>query len=258
MEPQFAVTLTTRNNAPTIRGCLESILPDVEGRGEVTVVDAASTDGTGPILADLAARWPELKVVTEDLNRGRGRNRAAALARAPVLLTQVDADNVYQRGSLARAAAAVASSDRELLLVEGEHDPNPSCTRCYGWKREAFERLGGYPPIQFEEDLAIVQRAIEKGLRIDRFRIDRLGDDLKDRGIAAFQMPPYRRLPSVVRTARLFRRVGYRYPEYVRFLWLTRRGGPRFAAATALGAYAYLRPNGPTAFGGRGPAGPGG
>jgi glycosyltransferase involved in cell wall biosynthesis len=254
VEPRFAVTLTTRNNAPTIRACLASIRDDVQGLGEIVVVDAASTDGTAAILAELAGGWPELRVVEEALNRGRGRNRSVELTRAPVVLTQVDADNVYRRGSLRAAAEAVASGDSDLLLVEGEHDPNPSCTRCYGWKRAAFDRIGGYPPVQYEEDLAIVREAIARGLKIAAFRVDRLGDDLKERGVAAYQLPAHRRLPAVVRAARMFRQVGYRYPEYVRFLWLTRRGAGHFAAATGLGAYAYLRPNGPTAQGGRGSA----
>ncbi len=251
--PAFAVTLTTRNNAATVRECLESILPQVRGVGEVVVVDAGSTDGTAEILAELSRAWPELTVVSAPLNRGEGRSRAVRESRAPIVLSQVDADNRYFPGSFVAAATATASSDRDLLLVEGEHDPNPSCTRCYAWKRTSFERLGGYPPIQYEEDLAVIQHALHDGLRLGAYRVPRLGDDLKPRGpTTAFRLPVHRRLAPFVRTARLFRRLGYGYLEYTRFLWLTRRGAARFVGGVGLAAYAYLTPAGPASTGGQG------
>ena len=252
-DPAFAVTMTTKNNATTIRRSLESLGAEVRGQGEIVIVDAHSTDGTWEILSEMTATVPELRAISADLNRGLGRSRAVAESRAPIVISQIDADNVYTEGSLRAAARAIAESDDDVLLVEGEFDANPSCTRCYTWKRAAFERIGGYPPIQYEEDLALVQHALRAGLKVASFRVPRLGDDLKPRGPqTAYRLPVHRRLAPVVRTARLFQRLGFSYPEYVRFLWLTRRGIVRFAGASALGAYAFLSPHGPASSGGRG------
>ncbi|HTT73847.1 MAG TPA: glycosyltransferase family A protein [Thermoplasmata archaeon] len=244
-DPGFSVTMTVRNNVDTIRTCLDSLLPQVKGDGEIVVVDARSNDGTWEALREISAAHPELRVFSEPANRGEGRNRAAAEARYPYLLTHVDGDNRYAPGALAAAARAIAAARVDLLLVEGVQDPNPACTRCYAWTRAGFVRVGGYPPTQYEEDIGVLLRALRAGIAIGRLHLPRVGDDLKPRpDTTAYRRPAYERGPALVRAARMFRRVGYTYREYVRFLWLTRHGGVRFALGSVLGAYGYLSPRG--------------
>ena len=63
---------------------------------ELVVVDDASTDGSPRIMAELAARHPELRVVRHDQNRGKGAALATGLrqVQGDIVLIQ-DADLEY-------------------------------------------------------------------------------------------------------------------------------------------------------------------
>ena len=63
------------NDAPTIAGVVEACLEAMEEagvEGDLTVVDDGSTDESAAVLADLAARHPNVSVVRHDANRGYG------------------------------------------------------------------------------------------------------------------------------------------------------------------------------------------
>jgi glycosyltransferase involved in cell wall biosynthesis len=62
-------------------------------RHEVIVVDDGSTDGTGALAAEIAARDPHLRVVSHEINRGYGsalRSGIAAATMPWVFLTDAD------------------------------------------------------------------------------------------------------------------------------------------------------------------------
>jgi glycosyltransferase involved in cell wall biosynthesis len=241
--PWFAATMTVRNNADTIRDAVASIAPDLEQGGELTVVDAESTDGTWPILVSVGEHNPRIRVRQVACNRGTGRNLAVGMSRAPVVLTTIDADNRYAPGVLARVAAAVRDSPRwDMLMAIGLEDRDPSSSRFYAWKRERLLEVGGFPDTQYMEEDGLLLRALRRPLRVGRFAAEHVAEDLKARPAHHLpNVPVWRRYGHTVRAARKFQWFGFRFPEYARFLWMTRRGPARFGAGFTLSAYGYLR-----------------
>lgn len=241
--PWFAVTMTVRNNASTIGDSLASFLPLAPHGGELVVVDAESTDGTREILERVAAEHPEVSVLVRACNRGVGRNLAARASHAPVVLTQVDGDNRYAPGVLVAVASFLrARPELGLVFSVGAGDRDPSLTRFYAWRRDAFEQAGGYPDTQEREDPPLLLRAFRAGFGIGRCVVPRGADDLKPRpGGWAPTVSPWRRGAHTATAARKFRVMGFRFPEYARLLWLTRRTTPRLVAGLLLGAGAYVQ-----------------
>jgi glycosyltransferase involved in cell wall biosynthesis len=240
--PWFALTMTVRNNATTIGRTVASLLPELEAGGELAIVDAVSTDATREELARATGSDPRVHVVSEPCNRGEGRNRAIALTRAPIVLSQIDADNRYHPGVLSRAAAALrdAPSERVLNGVALD-DPNPSSTRFFVWRRSTLDRLGGYPRVQVAEELGLVLKSYRAGVQFDRFVVPRIADDLKPRSAThGAKSPVWSRRHVTVRAAKKFGVLHYSYPEFVRYLSMTRRTTPRFLAGVGLGAAGYL------------------
>ena len=83
--PAVSVLIPTRNRKQLLADTLASVLAQTTAL-EVIVVDDGSTDGTADLVAE---RFPTVRVIRHDVPTGpaRGRNEAAALARAPVLFT---------------------------------------------------------------------------------------------------------------------------------------------------------------------------
>jgi glycosyltransferase involved in cell wall biosynthesis len=241
--PWFAATMTVRNNADTIREAIASIAPALEQGGELTVVDAVSTDGTWPLLVSAGEHNPRIRVRQVACNRGTGRNLAVEMSRAPVVLTTIDADNRYAPGILSRVAAAVRDSPNwDMLMAIGLRDRDPSSSRFYAWKRAALLKVGGFPNTQYMEEDGLLLRALRHPLRVGRYAAPNVADDLKVRPAHHLpNLPIWRRYGVTVRAARKFQWFGFRFPEYARFLWMTRRGGARFAAGFTLSAYGYVR-----------------
>jgi glycosyltransferase involved in cell wall biosynthesis len=235
--------MTVRNNIDTIVESVGSILPLAPYGGELVVVDAESGDGTKEFLDRTAAGAPELVVVSRRCNRGVGRNLAVTTARAPIVLTQVDGDNRYAPGVLATVAERLRADSRVgLIFTVGMSDRDPSLTRFYAWQRAAFEHAGGYPDTQEREDPPLLLRAFRAGFPIERVVLPRIAMDLKSRPAGfAPNFSPWGRAVHTMWAARRFRVLGFRYTEYARLLWLTRRTSARLVAGLLLGGVAYLQ-----------------
>lgn len=241
--PRYALTMTVRNNAPTVRASLESLWPEVRDGGELAIVDAASTDATLEEIERFRQGEPRIRVLSRPCNRGQGRNLAVGLTTAPIVVTHIDADNIYVRGVVRSAVAAAESgAPGPVLNVLGRDDPNPSSTRFFVWPRAIFDRIGGYPETQLAEDVGVVLRGFRAGVRFERRMVPTVARDLQPRPPGhGSNAPPWRRGRVSLRAARKFALLGYRYPEFARYLWITRRSGARYLAGLSLGAWGYLR-----------------
>src|SRR5690348_14105465 len=92
-EPRVSVIMPAYNAARHLRDAVDSVLGQTLREIELIVVDDASTDATGQILASYSD--PRLRVIRHPHNQGisAARNHAVAAARAE-LLAFMDADDV--------------------------------------------------------------------------------------------------------------------------------------------------------------------
>jgi cellulose synthase/poly-beta-1,6-N-acetylglucosamine synthase-like glycosyltransferase len=118
--------IPARNEEASIARAVESVAAQPE-IGEVIVVNDQSTDRTGEILAELAARTPKLRVlVTDALPAGwTGKNYAVSIGAAAATgdwLLFTDADTYHLPGSTRRALSDAAEYDAVLVSYSPEQE----------------------------------------------------------------------------------------------------------------------------------------
>jgi glycosyltransferase involved in cell wall biosynthesis len=196
--------IPARNEEASIARAVESVAAQPE-IGEVIVVNDQSTDRTGEILAQLAARIPKLRVLaTDQLPRGWvGKNYAASLGAAAAAgdwLLFTDADTFHLPGAVRRALADALDHDAVLVSYSPEqeletfweralipfvycrlaarfsfarvNDPRLADAAANGQflfvLRDAYESVGGHAAVASEivEDVALARRIKSDGYRI--------------------------------------------------------------------------------------------
>jgi GT2 family glycosyltransferase len=127
---EASVIICTHDRAAMVVYAVRGALDEARALGaEVLVVDNASRDGTPALLADLASRHPDLRVVREpELGLSAARNRGLAEARADVAVF-LDDDAVPRPGWLAAilrpyARRGVACVGGRVLLRFAEPPPS--------------------------------------------------------------------------------------------------------------------------------------
>jgi GT2 family glycosyltransferase len=110
--PAATVVVVTRDNLAFLRLCLESVLAGTEIPFELIVVDNGSNDGTPAYLVRLAERNPNVRLISNDSNRGFAAacNQGAALAAGEVLVLLND-DAAVSHGWLGRLTAHLGRPD---------------------------------------------------------------------------------------------------------------------------------------------------
>ena len=168
----LSIIIPALNEAACIEATLASLAP-LRGRGhEVIVVDGGSSDGTARVASPLADR-----VITAPRGRASQMNAGAAEARGDVLLF-LHADSRLPDSADGLVAQALASSGRVWgrfdVAIEGTHPMLPVIARFMNARsrltgiatgdqalfvqRDAFMRLGGFPPLALMEDVALSAR----------------------------------------------------------------------------------------------------
>ncbi len=100
-QPLVSVIIPARNEAATIAHCLEGVLAQSYRPYEVIVMNDASTDATGAIVADYATRFGQLRLLTSDgpppgwTGKANACQQAAGAAQGEWLLF-LDSDTVAQ------------------------------------------------------------------------------------------------------------------------------------------------------------------
>ncbi len=144
--PVVAVFVPCHNEAQVIRGSLEALLAADYPRDRLTLIpiDDRSTDGTGDILRDYAARFPDL--VKPVWRTGGAPGKAAALAEASARVggdvhLVFDAD--YIPGPKLLKQLAAPFFDPEVGAVMGRVVPQ-NVSRSLLTRLLDLERAGGY------------------------------------------------------------------------------------------------------------------
>ncbi len=197
--------IPARNEEASIARAVESVAAQPE-IGEVIVVDDQSTDRTGAILAELAARIPKLKIrnTGDALPPGwAGKNYAVSIGAAAATgdwLLFTDADTYHLHGSTRRALCDAVERDAVLVSYSPEQEmggfweraliPFVYCRLANKFSfarvndrrqpdaaangqfllflREVYEKLGGHAAIagQILEDVALARRVKGAGYGI--------------------------------------------------------------------------------------------
>ncbi|MEA2350343.1 MAG: hypothetical protein QOG86_1284 [Thermoleophilaceae bacterium] len=128
--PRGTAIVVTWNAGDVLTACLDGLLrQELPGGLEVVVVDNASTDGTGELLAGYAGR---VRVIANDRNAGfsAANNHAAAEARGDVLYFLNPDTELPASGTLAQLAAALDTTGAAVVgpkLLNPDGSLQPSC-----------------------------------------------------------------------------------------------------------------------------------
>jgi glycosyltransferase involved in cell wall biosynthesis len=108
------------NDAPSLPGLIERTFATLELHAsdyEVIVVNDGSADSTSEILSTLTAKYPRLRVITHETNRGYGAAlRSGFAATTKELVFYTDGDGQYDVGELPKLLAEMTPG---IGLVNG-------------------------------------------------------------------------------------------------------------------------------------------
>ena len=124
---KWSVVIPAFNEATRLPPYLEQIFEYFDGRGEpyeVIVVNDASRDGTGAMLRAVAARHPALRVITHDVNHGKGGAvQAGMLTATGHFRLFTDADGATPIAELKRLEAALNAGADVAIGSRALRDP---------------------------------------------------------------------------------------------------------------------------------------
>lgn len=108
--PHFSIIIPVYNVAPYLRECLDSVLAQTFTDWEAICVDDGSTDSSGAILDEYAAKDKRFRVIhQENAGVSAARNRALDLAKG-AWIGFLDADDLYRSNTLEICYSAIEFS----------------------------------------------------------------------------------------------------------------------------------------------------
>jgi len=137
--PSLDVLIPARNEAHTIDRCVESILGQHYPELTITILDDGSTDDTPQILADIAYRNPQVRIISgEPLPAGwTGKNWAChqlSLTSQAHLMLFTDADTWFAKGGIRRWVEAHMITQSDLTtLVPDRRSNSPAISLVIGF-----------------------------------------------------------------------------------------------------------------------------
>lgn len=114
--PLVSIGMPVYNAAATLRRAIDSLLAQEYGHFELIVSDNASTDATGDICSELAARDPRIRYIRQDVNRGPAWNfnHVVELARGKYFM-RMSHDDVRAPSYLTKCVALLEANPRAVL-----------------------------------------------------------------------------------------------------------------------------------------------
>lgn len=195
---RVSIVIPVHDHAALTRRCLDLVLPDLPGDGEVVVVDDASSDETEAVLRSYGKRIRVL-TLTENVGFARACNHGATLAVGDLLLflnndtepragwleallsyaernpqaDVVGAKLVYPTGTVQHAGVVFGQDGYPHNLYAGLPEEHPAVERsrrlqavtaaCMLVRRAAFERVGGFDA-GYENSLEDVDLCLRVGV----------------------------------------------------------------------------------------------
>jgi glycosyltransferase involved in cell wall biosynthesis len=188
---RISLVATLLNEAQNLDAMLKGIDGQTRQPDEVVIVDGGSTDGSLEILRHWASDRPNTRIGSEPgANISAGRNAAIRLATGEVIAV-TDAGCTLDPGWLSALEAGFGPAGNDADVVMGFYAPDPttrferivSClnlpdasevdpdrfmpsSRSVAFRREVWERAGGYPEwLAIGEDMYFNFRVLDAGAR---------------------------------------------------------------------------------------------
>jgi len=190
---KVSVCITVLNAQGLIGPLLESLLNQTKKADEIVIVDGGSKDKTVEIIKHFQKKNREIKLLLEKCLRSEGRNLAVEISKNS-LIVMTDAGCIPGKDWIAKItvpfehpeidivaglykAAGETSMQKALGVFLGfplskfGADFLPT-TRSIAFKREAWERVGGFPEREANsaEDTEFNYKAVKLGLRYSRVK----------------------------------------------------------------------------------------
>jgi len=167
--PLISVALCVHNGERFVREQLDSVLAQRDVEIEIIALDDASSDNSGAILHEYAARDARLRCFRNDDNLGPSRSfeRAMSLCRGE-FIAPCDQDDVWEQDKLAVLLAAIGDAD--LAYCDSSYiDEAGAFTGRY--VSDDVQMMSGSEPLQFlfcnsiSGHAAILRRALFEAAR---------------------------------------------------------------------------------------------
>jgi dolichol-phosphate mannosyltransferase len=224
----LSVAAPAYNEAEGIAGFVEAWRSHLAGKGldafELVICNDGSSDATGAVLAALAARHSELRVVTHDANRGAGAAQAAGPPHAWVLLW--DADGQFPPDNIDALEGALASTGGRAF-VGARREKRDSLFARAGWRAStaACNAIYGTRYSDFSSSCQLVEGPLLRGLCLEarglNYSLDVIAR-LLEQGVRPIEVP-IRHLPRASgRSSRTLVRSSVDRASFVLYLGLRR------------------------------------
>lgn len=116
--PRVSVIIATHNDRSTLRQSVASILNQSVSNVEVVIVDDCSTDGAAELIADLASKHDQIRVITNERRLGTGPSRnAGMLAASGDYVTFQDGDDTSSPYRLEHQLLALTTNPSKKLAT---------------------------------------------------------------------------------------------------------------------------------------------
>jgi glycosyltransferase involved in cell wall biosynthesis len=139
MSASVSCVVTSYNNGPWLKQCVESVLAQTRPVDEIVIADDASTDGSQDLIRSFAAQRPEIRPVLRETNLGVAANRDLAVREASgELITTLDGDDYYYPEKIEREVGAFADSGAAATVVFSDLDfvdPSGVVLKCVDFAR---------------------------------------------------------------------------------------------------------------------------
>lgn len=189
-----AIVIPALNEAGGIGGLLGACLAQSLAPSEVVVVDAGSTDGTDEIVRGFARGWSRVRLVSSPKSDpGAARNAGIDTVRSDLVVTLDGgslphpdwlASHVRAHAEDGQVSVGVAIGDARTEFEQAAAwfsleafkpavggalqgtDFLPAGRRTYGFSKQTWGAVGGYPHARWGEDKLFLKRLREAGVKI--------------------------------------------------------------------------------------------